>query len=211
MPKLGASFMTQSPKPRGDDMNPELIEKYRDINVDHDWWDCVYDCFREDMEQAGIEVDDMRFSGFWSQGDGASFTGYMRSKPFFDHHKLAETYPYITKLMAMGGDFTLSITRTGHRYVHENTVSVDLSFTDMFYTIVPRDDGGLRDAIAEQWDKLLDAEYLALIDTVQDIVRDYCRDLYHRLEEEYDYLTSDEAVWEAIVANELDQPEEETV
>ena len=193
-------------------MNPELIEKYRDINVDHDWWDCVYDMFQEDMAQAGIEVRDTCFSGFWSQGDGASFTGYIKdNKLFFEHHKLTETYPYITKLMAMGGDFTLTIERTGHHYVHENTVSVDLSFTDMFYTIVPRDDGGLRDAIAEQWDNLLDAEYLALIDTVQDIVRDYCRDLYDRLETEYDHLTSDEAVWEAVVANELDQPEEETV
>lgn len=183
-------------------MNPELIEKHRDINVDHDWWDCVYDHFKEDMEKAGIEVDDMRFSGFWSQGDGASFTGYMRSKPFFEHHKLTETYPYIAKLMAMGGDFTLTIERTGYHYVHENTVSVELTFTDMFRHTLPND--GVRAEVIEQWDNLLDAEYLALIDTAQDIVRDYCRDLYNRLEETYDYLTSDEAVWEAIVANELD-------
>ncbi len=58
------------------EMNPELIEKHRDINVDHDWWDCTYDHFMEDMKQVGITVKDMRFSGFWSQGDGASFTGY---------------------------------------------------------------------------------------------------------------------------------------
>ena len=30
----------------------------------------------------------------------------------------------------------------------------------------------------------------------------------HDLEREYDYLTSDEAVWETIEANELDQVEE---
>jgi len=33
-------------------------------------------------------------------------------------------------------------------------------------------------------------------------------DLYRRLEKEYDYLTSDEAVWDAIVANDLDVIEE---
>ena len=192
-------------------MNPELIEKHRDINVDHDWWDCTYDHFMEDMEQVGITVKDMRFSGFWSQGDGASFTGYIHNnKLFFEHHKLTETYPMITKLMAMGGDFTLSIDRTSHRYVHENTVSVDLSFADMFFGLVPQDD--LRSAVAEHLDRLLDAEYLALIDEVNTIIRGYCGDLYRRLKEEYDYLTSDEAVWEAIVANDLDEVEtEETV
>jgi len=189
----------------------ELIEKYRHFNVEHtEWWDCTYDNFMEDMAKIGITVKDMSFSGFWSQGDGASFTGYVNdNKRFFEAHNLTETYPYITKLMSMGGDFTLTIERTGHHYVHENTVSVDLSFADMFFGIAPRDD--LRSAVADHLDKLLDAEYLALIDEVNTIIRGHCRDLYRRLEEEYNYLTSDEAVWEAIVANELDQPEEETV
>jgi hypothetical protein len=34
-------------------------------------------------------------------------------------------------------------------------------------------------------------------------MRDLARWLYRTLEKEYDYLTSDEAVWEAIQANEL--------
>lgn len=193
-----------------DERKQALIEQYRDFNVEHvEWWDCVYDDFKEDMEKVGIEVDDMSFSGFWSQGDGASFTGYMRPKPFFEHHKLADSFPWIAKLIEMGGDFTLRIERTSHHYVHENTVSAELSFADMFTHVLPRDD--LRSAIAEQWDNLLEVEYSTICDTVTDIVRGYCRDLYRRLEETYDYLTSDEAVWEAIVANELDQPEEETV
>jgi len=33
------------------------------------------------------------------------------------------------------------------------------------------------------------------------------QDLYRLLEAEYDYLTGDEAVWETIEANELDQME----
>jgi hypothetical protein len=33
--------------------------------------------------------------------------------------------------------------------------------------------------------------------------RTYMQDLYRKLEEEYDHLTSDEAVWETIEANEL--------
>lgn len=194
-------------------MNPELIEKYRDFNVEHiEWWDDVYNDFTSDMHDKCIVVGKMRFSGFWSQGDGASFTGYIRDKKsFLKLHGLTGSYPMVAKLLDMGGDFTLGIERTGYHYVHENTVSVELSYADMFYNTAPRDDGGLRDAAIEQWDMLLDAEYLALTSAVQDIVRDYCRDLYRRLKAEYNHLTSDEAVWDAIVTNELDQPEEETV
>ena len=38
--------------------------------------------------------------------------------------------------------------------------------------------------------------------TVIEVLRDLARWLYRQLEREYDYLTSDEAVDEAIVANE---------
>jgi hypothetical protein len=52
-----------------------LIEKHREINVHHEWWDSVYETFKEDMNLLGYSVEDITFSGFWSQGDGASFTG----------------------------------------------------------------------------------------------------------------------------------------
>ena len=188
----------------------ELIEQYRCINIDvYEWWDCTYDTFREDMSDKHIEVEDMRFSGFWCQGDGASFTGYIKdNKAFFEAHNLAETYPYIMRLIEHGGDFILRIERTDHHYVHENTVAAELYYTDMFYNILPcGPDDTLRAEVVAQWDALLDEEYTRLADDVTSIIRDYCRDLYRRLNDEYDYLTSDEAVWEAIVANDLNEEE----
>jgi len=165
------------------------------------------------MRAKGIYVYEKQFRGFWSQGDGASFTGYVSDNALFlKAHELTETCPWVTKLLEMGGDFTLKIERTSRHYVHENTVGVDLTFTDMFADVLPRDD--LRSAIADCWDKLLDAEYETLAGTAQTIIRDHCRDLYRRLEKEYNYLTSDEAVWEAIERNELfylDEYEKENV
>jgi hypothetical protein len=104
----------------------------------------------------------------------------------------------------MGGDFTLAIERRGHRaVVHEYTIGVDLTHTCMFnHTIEQRDN--LRTAIAERWDQHLEAEYATICTTVTEIVRGYCRDLYKQLEEEYNYLTSDKAVWENIQINDLD-------
>lgn len=190
-------------------MKQALIEQYRDFNVEHiEWWDGVYDNFTCDMAAKGIHIYDMQFLGFWSQGDGASFTGYIsNNKMFFDQHGLTDSYPWIAKLMSHDGGFTLTIERTGHHYVHENTVGVDLSYTDNFRNVLPDDD--LRAEVIEQWDVQLDAEYNTICEAVTEIVRGYCRDLYRRLEETYDYLTSDEAVWEAIVANDLDVIEDE--
>jgi hypothetical protein len=190
----------------------KLIEKHRDINDFDDWYDWTYDDFKTQMANKHIEVDDIRFSGFWSQGDGASFTGCITdNKAFFEAHGLTESYPWITKLMDMGGDFTLKIERVSHHYAHENTIGVDLIFTTMFCHIIgQRDD--LRSVIADRWDQHLDEEYASLTDVVAKIVRGYCRDLYEQLEKEYDYLTSNEAVWEAIEANGLDlETEEEEV
>lgn len=192
-----------------DKRKAQLIEKYRDFNVEHiDWWDCVYSDFTEDMKAKGIEVQDMRFSGFWSQGDGASFTDYIIDNiQFLEAHELTESYPWTTKLLEMGGEFTLKIERTSHHYVHENTISVDLTYPYMFSHVLPRDD--LRSAIADRWDQHLDAEYDIITEAATGIIRDYCRDLYRRLEEDYNYLTSDEAVWEAIESNELFEIDEE--
>lgn len=55
----------------------ELIEKYRYMNVDggYDWWESIEEDLRSDMDAIGFTVDKMYFSGFWSQGDGACFTG----------------------------------------------------------------------------------------------------------------------------------------
>jgi hypothetical protein len=44
---------------------------------------------------------------------------------------------------------------------------------------------------------------------IKDTVDSLCSDLYRKLEETHEYLTSDEVVWESIVANELHLIEED--
>ena len=186
------------------DKQAKLIEKYRDCNVDYfDWWEGVYESFIYDMSGKGIHVSDMRFSGFCSQGDGASFTGrIIDTKLLFAEHDLAQSYPWITKLMSLGGGFDMPINRTSSHYVHENTVSAWLESTDMFNNVLNVGDDGLREHIVAHWDVQLDQEYTSIETDVTAIIRSYCQDLYTSLEEEHEHLTSDESVWEAIVANE---------
>jgi hypothetical protein len=58
-----------------------LLEKHRDINVGHDWSQPTIEDFIEVARAFGIttSTDQVAFSGFWSQGDGASFTFYSSS------------------------------------------------------------------------------------------------------------------------------------
>ena len=47
-----------------------------------------------------------------------------------------------------------------------------------------------------------------LLNDLKDTFRSHMQDLYKRLEGEYEHLTSDEVVWEAIISNDLDKDEE---
>jgi hypothetical protein len=190
----------------------ELIDKYRDINVDHDWWVHVTEQFTEDMLDNGIEVERTYFSGFWSQGDGAcfdgNFTGPEGVKTFMDKHFKSDEYPTIRRLLSLGGSVILNVRHSG-RYYHENSIRSSLGMdkvSDFLY--LPTD---FHHHIAQTLDDMLDNEASDFEDDCVKHFQTYMRELYKLLEAEYDHQTSDEAVWESIVANELDditEPEE---
>lgn len=47
---------------------------YREGGLDYNWWD-ITDEWKTEIEEMGFQNVDIAFSGFYSQGDGASFTG----------------------------------------------------------------------------------------------------------------------------------------
>jgi len=181
----------------------ELLETHRYINVDHDhWWDCVYADFTEDMREVGIDVRRMYFSGFCSQGDGACFEGgFANIKTYLDKHHV-DQYPMIRKLLQHDGSVYADSSHTGH-YYHSNSVTISVEASERFYHVLecPTE---FHEQIADQWDVLLDIELIDFEREVAEQWRTYMDDLYRRLEAEYDYLTSDEAVWETIEANEME-------
>lgn len=179
----------------------ELIDKYRDINVDHDWWDFTYEDFTKDMLDKGIDVDQIWFSGFWSQGDGACFTGTIfvdNFKKFMEVHDLRKEYP-ATYFFAELGEIGVVIRQSG-RYLHENTMSI--SINEDAYNPYEEEDG-LRYETYDTMLSLFNDEFSNLEQEVSEICRDHARDLYRRLEKEYEHLTSDELVWDTIEANDL--------
>jgi hypothetical protein len=49
------------------------LDKNRDMNVHHDWYEHVIDHWKEELARVGFLDAKISFSGFYSQGDGCSF------------------------------------------------------------------------------------------------------------------------------------------
>ena len=62
-----------------DELSEQAKEKAREWfragTLDYEWWDGVFEDAKRVGALIGIGIDDIRFSGFWSQGDGASLSG----------------------------------------------------------------------------------------------------------------------------------------
>jgi hypothetical protein len=136
---------------------------------------------------------DIKWTGFSSQGDGASFTGTYSPK----HSSIAirEEFPTDETLHAIADaltafhcryvllngsrDWSAKITQSGN-FVHSHTMSADVY-----------------DADGKDMDCALSDEFL-------DIMRDFANWIYRNLEAGYDYRMSDECVDENIRANEYE-------
>lgn len=179
-------------------LKDELIEKYRSINVDYEWWDHIYDDNKIEMETKGISVTDMFFSGFYSQGDGACFIGRIDMAQFLKVHQLEQKYMAAT-FFAGQGELWANLDQGNSRYYHEQTVSASL-VVDSYNNY---EEDSTRYQVYETMQKVLDDEWKDLEDDVNNICRGYMQDLYRKLRDEHQYLTSDEAVWETIEGDEL--------
>jgi hypothetical protein len=188
-------------------VSEKTIDKYRHINVDGiDWWEYTYNEFTESMEQVGIDVDRMFFSGFWSQGDGACFEGRIGdTKLFLDKHFTPTDYPMIRKLLGSGGAITFRCKHSGH-YYHENCTSFDVD-CDLFAYVMDKPTD-FHEQVVERMDEQLDLEMDDFEKASVEIFKNHMRTLYRTLEKEYDYLVGDEAVTETIIANDLNETDE---
>ena len=193
-----------------------LIEKHRQINVDHGWWGAIFDMFRDVCTTIGIDLDtnEPAFCGFHSQGDGASFTGVYRAYyttyngvPRDLHSeeapaKLREEYPQETELHRIADELCVlsRIYFPVHAYIRRHQTPQTSYVNSNTMT-------GMVEPMAGDPDDWAGEVYGQVEQTFFRLMRDLADWLYARIEQEYEYLTSDEAVWEAIEANELNTEE----
>jgi hypothetical protein len=54
----------------------KVLEWWGNVSWDDNYWsECVIDCAKEDGYALGFVIDNIYWSGFWSQGDGARWGG----------------------------------------------------------------------------------------------------------------------------------------
>lgn len=202
----------------------DMIDRHQDINVyDGDWADDIIREWVEKLAALGIEVSstthtttkgrkyetpDVHWSGFCSQGDGACFEGYVNLPMFINEHDL--DYPYIVMASSMGRDVSCKLTHSG-RYSHENSISYNLEVepADLPYYNDEGTEIDIRYAVLHNlWAQFdLNEGYAALEADIKSICQDYMKEIYHELEAQYEYLTSDDTVWDTLEANDMSYEE----
>jgi len=174
------------------------IEKYREYNNDY-YYDHVYADLIVAAKCLGIDTseEDVCWSGFWGQGDGASFEGDWALcnindpveciKAIFSKDK--EVLNIAERMNNLICDIRVnyvSVRRMYHtRYCHANTLGV--------YEYEAKDSDDDNYDFLEQ-----DAE------RILEIFQDLSNWFYDKLEKEYDYQSSDGAIMQILIDNEYE-------
>jgi hypothetical protein len=91
-----------------------------DENMGDWWYEPIIEGETEKLKSEGFDKIDIEFSGFHSQGDGASFTGEVSDKTLF----VNETLGMKVKDVILE-NISISVVRIDSRHVHENSVRFD--------------------------------------------------------------------------------------
>lgn len=176
-----------------------------------DWWDSVFEDAVRMGAILGIEIStsqhtshkgrnyfttDIFFSGFWSQGDGASFEGAYACAPEASSliraeapedetlHRIADQLSLLQTTRRLLGlePFSATISTSGG-YCHSGAMDVTVSY----------DEGG-----ETSYDDALEK-------SITKLMRDFADWIYNQLETGHDYLTSDEVVDEQLAEEKFDE------
>lgn len=172
-----------------EEVREKALEKNRYCLVDdYSYWydETLYDAKKE-LEKIGFLNADIQFSGFCSQGDGACFDADIDVEKMLDYlleikkfsTEEIQTIKNISDLM----EIKIEKNHWANHYCHEKTRYIDIEIDfcnhldDEFDSI-------------EKGDEI----YSRLLKATEEIRLEKCIEIYNKLEDEYDYLTSDSVV-----------------
>jgi hypothetical protein len=163
---------------------------FQNRDVDLDWGvEAEQDELEEGFGLANVEVS---FSGFWSQGDGASFTGRVVNIPKFIRAIGIQDEILDKAMQALDEVYEMSIVRIDSRYVHENTVRFDLDPIDDTELIL-MSPFGLGDITLDLNDLLVE---IGLEAKASKWIKEKSREIYDKLERAYGEEFSEDAAEE---------------
>lgn len=197
MPRL-----IQTPVYKFEELAPKIQEKVKEryLDFERENWDVDNSGCKEHIYTAlklfGFKNSNFRFSGFWSQGDGASFSGRWYPKTF-DSAKIKEEFPSVEDYHAFAdqlAEFTKTLPSNleyieitaNDRYCHEYTMEVGDALDENDDSVYVGKQL-LIDAVGKQlW---IDTDETK---TFLELVRNIARNFYKYLNDDYDWTTEDE-------------------
>lgn len=178
------------------DLNEEQKEKAIEIMRELEneemtpfWSVDITDQWKETLDtEYGITDAVIYWSGFCSQGDGASISTeyYIDIEKFLRKCKAWSKFRVLHKIIDRE-EIHAKIDRSSSRYNHENTVSGSV---ELDYNI--------------DWTAKQESEAERLEEFLTETIRELSCKLYKELDNENDYQNSDDALWSTIEANEYD-------
>ena len=161
-----------------------LAGNYVDELGSESWW---YEFLEEELvvqaTECGFSIGNIRFSGFWSQGDGASFDGTVYPIEWLKSRGLTKKYWKLYMNMLRGGvhvDVWLSFSSSN--YCHSNTMVVGWELWPNFI---------LADDLRVDELEILTEK---LANEILDDAKDMARQHYNTLRKKWEALTSEDAI-----------------
>lgn len=197
-------------------------ERNNPNRLDYSWYDHIIEDATTYLGFMGFSNVNISFSGFTSQGDGASFVGHFDSSTInlanLESHAPALFSMWKPTLEQLASEkITAELIRRQHSYVHENTVTigefamptyddaVDKADSELFEArhIEYLDENGIEPlkAVAEQATKKQKYIYQKFEPLLSMLRTSLCRHIYNTLDTEYAFLMSDEAIREDLIDN----------
>jgi hypothetical protein len=169
-----------------ENLPPLLKEKvlvcYENINTeDTEWHESIYECWKNILIEHGFENAQLNFSGFCSQGDGASFTANVNLEVFLKKYRLGNIFRLALNATKIGL-VKIEIYRNDDRYYHESTMSA-------------------RSENHDNNNEKLNIQLDDLNDLILARAMLLAKELYSDLRTEYDYLTSPIGIEGTLIMN----------
>jgi len=156
------------------------------LREDNFYFEDVQNDWQEKLKEFGFTDVKISFSGFWSQGDGASFTGKCDILKFIEATKQKK---YYSKLLYQVKKENLDMYGESYRidnhYAHYNTVkgTIDFEYHDARNIDLSKLENELTDSLTE-------------------FIHTESKKIYRELESAYEGYTSEESAIDCIQANE---------
>lgn len=192
----------------------KAIEHFRNHAVEHEHWaEHILEDWKSKLEELGFSSPVISYSGFWSQGDGASFTSLSVPNHSTDP-EVQSAWSQLSLAALLCGRTNFAdledlasgcVVRHRHQYSHEYTVRVEWEDNAYFPTL--DEDFDPSDALRHHWIGL-NAAIRSYYEGLSEYVRSLCCEIYADLETEYEFQTSDEQVIENIEANDYEFDED---